>query len=609
MVVPLDGLKSTIAIDWCSQTDRIYWTDVGRSAISRANLNGSNQEHIITTNLLSPAGLALDWVTQKLYWTDPGTLRIEVADIDGNRRALLIWQRLNKPRDIVVEPMDGLMFWSDWGSTPVIERAGMDGSERRALVTDNLKFPNGLAVDQKNSLLYFVDGGTKSLEYVNFDGSGRKAVIQTGLAHPFGIDVFSNKVYWTDWDTQTIDVADKSTGKARRSLLNNTSDLMDVRVFHRERRTIPNPCSTNNGGCSHMCLLNPKGYSCACPIGIRSKNNRVCFDGPSKYIVLAHRIDIRLISLDIDYSVDVILPFPAISNAVSIDVDLKTGDIFWSDSLEDYIMRSSPDGMEVRPVIRDSIENVEGIAVDSVGRKLYWTDGGKHRIEVSDLYGTLRTVLVWQDLDSPRGIALDYGDGLMFWTDWGASPRLERAQMDGSKRVRIVTASLYWPNGLAVDRHEKRVYWVDAQLKLMGSVDYDGNHRKTIANDLAYPYGMAVTSNQVFWTDWNTTSLSVLSKANPTVHQTILGGMLGLMDVKVIDVSPNLITSPLYSILISTNNLQKSDVLPENACGNNNGGCSHLCLRTTTGISCKCPTGIRLIKGSSTKCKQMPDVS
>ena len=29
-----------------------------------------------------------------------------------------------------------------------------------------------------------------------------------------------------------------------------------------------NSCSTNIGGCSHLCLLKPGGYVCACPTGI-----------------------------------------------------------------------------------------------------------------------------------------------------------------------------------------------------------------------------------------------------------------------------------------------------------------------------------------------------
>lgn len=126
---------------------------------------------------VSPAGLALDWVTNKIYWTDQGTKRIEVASTNGKQRALLIWQRLEKPRDIVVNPIDGLMFWSDWGPAAVIERAGMDGSQRRVLVSKNLQWPNGLSVDGKRNRLYFVDGGTKTLEYINFDGTGRTKFI------------------------------------------------------------------------------------------------------------------------------------------------------------------------------------------------------------------------------------------------------------------------------------------------------------------------------------------------------------------------------------------------------------------------------------------------
>ena len=32
-------------------------------------------------------------------------------------------------------------------------------------------------------------------------------------------------------------------------------------------------CGTNNGGCSHLCLPNPTGYSCACPTGIKLQDD------------------------------------------------------------------------------------------------------------------------------------------------------------------------------------------------------------------------------------------------------------------------------------------------------------------------------------------------
>lgn len=43
---------------------------------------------------------------------------------------------------------------------------------------------------------------------------------------------------------------------------------------------VPNPCGTNNGGCSHLCLLSTnQSYTCACPeyfSFIGNSNNRTC---------------------------------------------------------------------------------------------------------------------------------------------------------------------------------------------------------------------------------------------------------------------------------------------------------------------------------------------
>ncbi|XP_022224795.1 low-density lipoprotein receptor-related protein 4 isoform X1 [Drosophila obscura] len=586
MIVPLDNLKHAVALDWCSDTDFIYWTDVERSTINKAHINGSYQQRVVHSNLVSPVGLALDWITDKLYWTDPSTNRIEVATTNGKMRTLLIWEKLYKPRDIVVNPIDGLMFWSDWGEEPMIERSNMDGHDRVIISSKRLIYPNGLAIDFDKSKLYFVDGGTKTLEYMNFNGSDRRVVIN-GLKHPFGLDVSDGRVYWTDWDTKSVMSADKLTGKDSSIIIANTSDLMDVRVFHRTRRRAFNACDKDNGGCSHLCLLNPTNYTCACAVGVQLKEDkRTCSEGPTKYIIFAHRIDIRQISLDFDHLIDVVLPLPPISNAVALDVDRDTGNIFWSDTIENVIMCSSPDGLHVHKVVGDSLDNPDGLVVDSVGRTIYWADAGRHTIEVASLDGSNRHIIAYKDLESPRGLALDYEAGLLFWTDWGHYRKIERSHLDGNERSRIVTANLGWPNGLSLDLKSKRIYWVDARLKTIDSCDYTGNQRKLIMSSLHHPYALALTEEHIYWTDWKSKALHMTERRNITAKHDVMNNIDGLMDIKVI---------------------YKHQPMTKNVCGLNNGGCSHLCLRSPSSYTCQCPIGLRLQENSTKQCQSLPD--
>ena len=54
-------------------------------------------------------------------------------------------------------------------------------------------------------------------------------------------------------------------------------------------------------------------------------DNKKCADGPTNSLIFAHRVDIRRISLDVPYVIDVVLPLPPMHNAVAVDVDRKTG--------------------------------------------------------------------------------------------------------------------------------------------------------------------------------------------------------------------------------------------------------------------------------------------
>lgn len=234
-VIPLADVRSAVALDWDSRDDHVYWTDVSTDTISRAKWDGTGQEVVVDTSLESPAGLAIDWVTNKLYWTDAGTDRIEVANTDGSMRTVLIWENLDRPRDIVVEPMGGYMYWTDWGASPKIERAGMDASDRQVIISSNLTWPNGLAIDYGSQRLYWADAGMKTIEFAGLDGSKRKVLIGSQLPHPFGLTLYEERIYWTDWQTKSIQSADRLTGLDRETLQENLENLMDIHVFHRRR--------------------------------------------------------------------------------------------------------------------------------------------------------------------------------------------------------------------------------------------------------------------------------------------------------------------------------------------------------------------------------------
>ncbi|OXU25251.1 hypothetical protein TSAR_015309 [Trichomalopsis sarcophagae] len=591
IVIPVDNVESAVALTWNADDDTIYWTDVEADTISRASIGGTNQQAIIHHNLESPAGLAMDWITKKLYWTDAGTNRIECSNLDGSMRSLLIYEGLDKPRDIVVNPISGHMFWSDWGEKPKIERAGMDGSDRRDLISTSLTWPNGLAIDFEEKRLYWADGGTSKIEYSDLDGKHRTTIIQApDTKHPFGLVIHKNKIYWTDWDTMSIHRADKDTGKSVTVIRSGITGLMDVRVFHRNRQMVENPCSRNNGNCSHLCLLAPapKRYRCACPTGlILNPDGKTCPGMPDKFLLMSHRIDIRVLSLDTNYTADTVLPIGHMKNVSGADVDMETGQIYWTDPGQLFtkvIRKVSFQGKNEDTVIDGCIDTVDSLVVDSIGRKLYWTDVGLNSIEVSDLDGKNRKVLVWSGLDNPRAVALHYPAGLLFWSDWGHNARIERADMDGEHREAVVTEGLTWPNGLSIDLFADRIYWNDAKKKVIESSDLQGQDRKVIVEKVEHPYGLAVVGDFIYWSDWQEKALLRAKKYDGKNKKIMLSNLEGIMDLRLVD---------------------KKMVRPENACGDNNGGCSHLCLRNPTGYSCACPTGI-IINDDKKTCNSTP---
>lgn len=232
----------------------------------------------------------------------------------------------------------------------------------------------------------------------------------------------------------------------------------------------------------------------------------------------------------------------------------------------------------VEAVVQSGLLTTEGIAVDWIGRNLYWVDSNLDQIEVAQMNGSFRRTLVAGEMSSPRAIALDPREGLLFWTDWDKEePRVERCTMAGEDRQIIVQVDKLagaWPNGLTLDYTLKRVYWIDARSDSIHTTDYYGNDHHLVINDpetLSHPFSISVFENHVYWTDWRTNSVIRANKWNGS-------------DITVIDRT----SSQPFGIQILHSSRQPRN--GKNPCGNNNGGCSHLCLLSVNNtFKCACP--------------------
>ncbi|PIK56419.1 putative low-density lipoprotein receptor-related protein 4 isoform X3 [Apostichopus japonicus] len=329
---------------------------------------------------------------------------------------------------------------------------------------------------------------------------------------------------------------------------------VDGRKDIQQRQTAAvSPCGSNNGGCSHLCLLSPSsrtGYTCACPTGVvLGDDERTCHNGMDNFLIYSRRTQFHMISLDMPYISDVWVPIKELENAVALDVDILNERVFWSDIANRRISSANLDGSDLRVVIDVNIKTTDGIAVDQVSRKLYWTDADKNRLEVAELNGDSRLVLFDKKIDKPRAIYLYPEEGLIYWSDWGTEGRIERAWMDGQHRE-VIIEDLGWPNGLVIDKAEMKLYWIDAKREQLECSNLDGgNIRVLVQEHDMHPYAIHLHGDYVYWTDWHYQAIKRARKTDGSNMQTVIGNVTELMDMKAISRLDDIMANPC-----STNN-------------------------------------------------------
>lgn len=255
---------------------------------------------------------------------------------------------------------------------------------------------------------------------------------------------------------------------------------------------------------------------------------------------------------------------------IGVAYDCMDKMVYWTDISGPSISRASLHGGEPTTIIRTDLGSPEGIALDHLGRNIFWTDSQLDRIEVARLDGRQRRILFDTGLVNPRAIVVDPVRGNLYWTDWNReAPKIETSYMDGTNRRILVKDDLGLPNGLTFDPYSSMLCWVDAGTKRLECMNPNQLGRRKIVEGIQYPFGVTSYGKNLYYTDWRRDAVVAVDR---------------MISVENDNFQPHK-RSRLYGITTAFAQCPGG----HNYCTVNNGGCTHLCLATPEGRSCRCP--------------------
>ncbi|XP_050504790.1 prolow-density lipoprotein receptor-related protein 1 isoform X2 [Diabrotica virgifera virgifera] len=590
------SLKNTITLDFYhkNDTNMIFWTDVIDDKIYRGTIVGGslgNIEVVVQTGLTTAEGLAVDWLGENLYWVESSLDQIEVAKLNGSFRRTLVAGDMESPRAIAVDPRDGYLFWTDWDrQLPRIERCSLAGSDRKVVVRIEYNgWPNGITLDYTTRRIYWVDARSDSIHTSNYDGGDVHEIMRHPevLSHPFAITVFENFVYWTDWRTNSVFRANKFTGGDVRVIQRTLSQPFDIKILHPSRQPTDgvNPCGTNNGGCSHLCLIHfNKTYKCDCPHIMRlSEDNKTCVVN-DKVLLIAKTNEIR--------GVDILQPYyhtiptisiPQVVSPVQIEYLSRNRTLYFADFHINEIKRTSLTHGPSETLLDTGLQNPSGLALDWISDLLYVSS--KVGIMASNLKGEFITKIV--DNINVLSVCVDPPRGNLYWiSSVNDTESVETSAMDGSSRKTIVPNLKPSSKSLTLDIKSSKLFWVSDLEVYYSNLDGSEVQKLNLSKQVSVS-AITVYHDKLYYADDNDQSVHSVDKLTGTNDLILRNSTGGVLSLRIYDPSEQQGAHP---------------------CQNKRSGCQHLCIPTSsTKFTCKCATGYNPDPNNSFKCIGMEE--
>ena len=160
-----------------------------------------------------------------------------------------------------------------------------------------------------------------------------------------------------------------------------------------------------------------------------------------------------------------------------------------------------------------SVKNATGLVLNPADNTIYWTEQvGKNRgrVKRANLDGSNVRVLVNIKSGVPGSIAIDPTQGKLYWTD--SRGRIQRANLNG-KGIRNLIRNLDSPENITVDVTGGKLYWTEGSGRIRRA-NLNGKSIEDIASNLGSLTDIAISGNQIYWTEITGESSGRIGQAN-----------------------------------------------------------------------------------------------
>lgn len=171
-----------------------------------------------------------------------------------------------------------MVYWTNWNSQAAsIQRAYITGYGKESIITTDIRMPNSVILDYESHKLYWADARLDKIERADYDGTHRVVLAHSTPKHPFGMAVFGDLLFWTDWVLRAVLRANKYSGADVVWLRKDIGHLMGiVAVQNTTQNCSASPCSKLNGGCEDKCNVIGNRIKCECTQGRLAPDGKHC---------------------------------------------------------------------------------------------------------------------------------------------------------------------------------------------------------------------------------------------------------------------------------------------------------------------------------------------